>query len=50
MTETTQNPPPVDEVVRVRAVDHLFIRDADTGEVILNQSGVSQNIGNEDDR
>ena len=49
MTETTQNPPPTDETVRLRAVDHLFIRDADTGEIILNQRGDSTNIGNDED-
>lgn len=51
MTETTQsNDNPPNELVRVRAVDHLFIRDADTGEIILNQRGDAQNIGNDDDR
>ncbi len=50
MTETTQNLPPYDDAVRVRAVDHLFIRDADTGEIILNQRGDGTNIGNDDDR
>ena len=51
MTETSENnPPPANEVVRLRAVDHIFIRDLDTGEIILNQRGDSTNIGNDDDR
>lgn len=51
MTDAIQsNDNPPNETVKLRAIDHLFIRDADTGEVILNQRGDSQNIGTEDDR
>lgn len=50
MTDIPKTDATIQEKVKTTMVEHLLIRDLDTGEIIVNQKEVSQDSGNDNAR